>query len=138
MLTTSRSTAPGLSIWTNHIRGITWTAKFHPKSSHEVGESAMTIRSGERMRDIYEVAKRLNVTIVGGADPNVGLGGYLTGGGHSPISGKFGLVVDNVLELEIATPQGEIVVANKYQNTDLFWAFNGVSVESSTNLMFKS
>ena len=78
------------------------------------------------MRDVYAIAKRHNVTIVGGADPNVGLGGYLTGGGHSPISNQFGLVVDNVLELEIATPMGEIVVANKYQNTDFFWAFNGV------------
>ena len=86
----------------------------------------MTVAAGERMGEIYEVAKKHGIIVVGGAEPSVGLGGYLTGGGHSPISAKFGLAVDNVLEMEIATPSGDIVTANQHQNEDLFWAMRGV------------
>ena len=77
------------------------------------------------MREIYAEAAKHNVITIGGMDPNVGFGGYLTGGGHSPISGKYGLAVDQVLEMEVVTPSGEIVTANECQNSDLFWAMRG-------------
>lgn len=58
---------------------------------------------------------------------SVGLGGWLTGGGHSPVGALYGLGVDNVLEMQIVTPTGDLVTANECQNPDLFWAFRGVS-----------
>ena len=79
------------------------------------------------MRDIYAEAARNNVTIVGGNDPNVGIGGYLTGGGHSSISPKYGLASDRAVEMEMVTPSGEIITANECKNSDLFWAMRGVS-----------
>ncbi|KAL8776126.1 MAG: hypothetical protein Q9213_008381, partial [Squamulea squamosa] len=63
--------------------------------------------------------------IIGGQDPDVGIGGYLTGGGHSPISGTYGLGADNVLDFEIVTPLGEIMTINACLNRDLFFAFRG-------------
>jgi hypothetical protein len=79
------------------------------------------------MRDIYARAAQHGRIVVGGMDPNVGIGGYITGGGHSPISGQYGLAADQVLEMEIVTPDGELVIANEATNTDLFWAMRGVS-----------
>ena len=38
--------------------------------------------------------------VVGGDEPTVSLGGYTMGGGHSPISRKFGLAADNVMKLK--------------------------------------
>jgi len=64
--------------------------------------------------------------IIGGEDPDVGLGGYLTGGGHSPISGHYGLAADNILEFEVVTPAGKVEILNQCTNTDLFFAFRGV------------
>ena len=91
----------------------------------------MTIAAGQRWGEVYKEVAKHNMTVVGGADPNVGLGGWLTGGGHSPISSKYGLGVDNVLEMEIVTPKGDVVVANGCENSDLFWAMRGVSITST-------
>lgn len=57
----------------------------------------------------------------------LGLGGYLTGGGHSPISGYYGLATDNILEFQVVTPAGNVEVLNQCTNADLFFAFRGVS-----------
>ena len=78
------------------------------------------------MRDLYEHLAPLNQTVVGGGAYSVGVGGYLTGGGHSILSARYGLAADQVLEIELVTPQGRILVANECQNKDLFWAMRGV------------
>lgn len=52
---------------------------------------------------------------------------YITGGGHSLISGQYGLAADNVLEFRVVTPKGEIKTLNPCENTNLFFAFRGVS-----------
>lgn len=66
--------------------------------------------------------------MVGGTSKSVSVGGYLTGGGHSILSPRYGLGADNVLELEVVTPMGDILTANECQNEDLFWAMRGVSI----------
>ena len=80
------------------------------------------------MFEIYAAASAYNKMVVGGDDANVGLGGYLTGGGHSPISGQYGLAADNVLELKVVDPSGVVQTLNPCLNPDLFFAFRGVSI----------
>ncbi|KIX02492.1 uncharacterized protein Z518_08433 [Rhinocladiella mackenziei CBS 650.93] len=127
-----RSTAPGLAVWTRHIRGIEiWPphSSSHNKSGGgRTGEGlpvTMKIAAGHSMRDVYAEAEKKQLSVVLGADANVGVGGFLTGGGHSPISARFGLGVDNVMEMEVVTPRGEIVVTNEREYSDLFWAMRG-------------
>lgn len=78
------------------------------------------------MFELYDAAAAHGSMIVGGEDPDVGLVGHLTGGGHSPISGTYGLAADNVLELEVVTPAGDIKTVNQCTNIDLFFASRGV------------
>ncbi|KAM0598526.1 hypothetical protein ACHAPN_002189 [Verticillium nonalfalfae] len=80
---------------------------------------------GVQVYDAYLAAAKYNHTIVGGGGKSVGLGGYITGGGHSILSAKHGLAADQVLQAEIVTPKGDIVTANECQNQDLFWAIRG-------------
>lgn len=77
------------------------------------------------MLDLNYAAHLQNLTIVSGGSGTVGLGGYLTGGGHSALSSTYGLASDQVLEMEVVTPNGDIVIANECQNQDLFWAMRG-------------
>jgi hypothetical protein len=122
------STAPNsLSIWTHNIRGLRYHGYFQPQGSKSRYEGALTIAAGHQMREIYAKAAQHGRIIVGGMDPNVGIGGYITGGGHSPISGHYGLAADQVLEMEMVTPNGDFITANEATNTDLFWAMRGVS-----------
>lgn len=60
-----------------------------------------------------------------GQDPSVGLGGYIQGGGHGPIASTHGLAAQQVLQARVITTQGEILVANEIENSDLFWAIRG-------------
>jgi FAD/FMN-containing dehydrogenase len=52
-------------------------------------------------------------------------GGYLGGGGHSPVTSKYGLGSDQVLSIDIVTPDGRLITADETQNQDLFWAIRG-------------
>ena len=54
-----------------------------------------------------------NRVIVGGSSHTVSMGGYTLGGGHSPMGRMFGLSVDNLLEAELVSADGKIVVASK-------------------------
>ena len=47
--------------------------------------------------------------MLGGSSPLVTPGGYILGGGHSPITRMKGLGVDQVVAFEIVTANGSIV-----------------------------
>jgi FAD/FMN-containing dehydrogenase len=110
------------------MRGISFHSGFKPKGCHfSIDGPAVTAAAGTQMLELdYEVHLR-NLTIMSGGAGTVGVGGYLTGGGHSALSSTYGLAVDQVLEMEIVTPGGEILTVNECQNEDLFWAMRGVS-----------
>lgn len=91
----------------------------------KVTTAAITVGAGVPMIDINIAAAAQNLTIVSGGAATVGLGGYLSGGGHGAISHIFGLAADNVLEMEVVTPDGKFVTANECLNSDLFWALRG-------------
>lgn len=84
--------------------------------------------AGTQIFDFYVAADKHNRTIVGGGAKMVGLGFYVTGGGHSILAPYYGLAADNVLKLEVITPGGEIVTGNEDQHSDLFWAISRVNI----------
>ncbi|KAI0467445.1 FAD-binding domain-containing protein [Xylaria cf. heliscus] len=123
-----RSQAPGaLSIWVHHMQDQEiHDHSFEPKGCNFIIETpAVTVGGGSQMGALYEELDKINRTVVGGASKSVSVGGYLTGGGHSALSPRYGLGADNVLEMEVVTPMGDIVTANECQNEDLFWAMRG-------------
>ncbi|KAK8122304.1 hypothetical protein PG984_010974, partial [Apiospora sp. TS-2023a] len=123
-----RSTAHGaLSIWVHHMQYIeTLTSPFRPQScSFAIYKDTVTVGGGTQMGAVYEELGKINHSVVGGASKSVAVGGYLTGGGHSILAPRYGLGADQVLEMEVVTPMGDIVVANECQNQDLFWAMRG-------------
>lgn len=77
------------------------------------------------MRDLYEFSYQNNVIVVGGSGEDVGIVGWLTGGGLGPLTSRFGQGSDNILQATIVTPNGEVITANECRNTDLFWAIRG-------------
>ncbi|KAH7329662.1 hypothetical protein B0I35DRAFT_487662 [Stachybotrys elegans] len=123
-----RSIAPGsLSIWVHHLNKI----EHHPNkfvlagSGKIIPVDAVTVGGGAQMYDIYTATASRNRTIVGGGGKSVGISGYITGGGHSVLAPRYGLAADNVLQMEIVIPNGDIITVNEDQNSDLFWALRG-------------
>ncbi|KAH7127428.1 hypothetical protein EDB81DRAFT_729501 [Dactylonectria macrodidyma] len=123
-----RSIAPGsLSLWTHHLKDI----EYHEGSfkldgcDTKIPGNAVTVGAGAQMYDIYTATDEHNQTIVGGGGKSVGIGGYVTGGGHSVLAPRYGLAADQVLQMELVTPSGKILTVNENQHSDLFWAMRG-------------
>jgi FAD/FMN-containing dehydrogenase len=55
----------------------------------------------------------------------IGVGGVTLGGGYGWLSGKYGLTIDILKEVEIVLADGSILIANEHENAGLFWAIRG-------------
>ena len=82
--------------------------------------------AGERNVDILSFAANHGLTSIGGADPHVGIGGLISGGGHGPLTAKYGMAADQVVEMEVVTADGQHITVNEDSCADLFWAMRGV------------
>jgi hypothetical protein len=129
-----RSIAPGsLSIWMHRFVSI----EYHDEEFQLAGSDtvipgdAVTAGGATSMYSLFTATAEHGTVVVGGNRKSVGVGGYVTGGGHSMLSADFGLSADTVLQMEVVTPDGEIVIANEEQNTDLFWAICGVRLSKA-------
>jgi hypothetical protein len=58
---------------------------------------------------------------------HTGLAGLTLGGGYGWLTGKRGLVIDNLLSVQIVTADGRILRASADEHADLFWALRGGS-----------
>lgn len=126
LMTSHRSSgSDSISIHTNGIQGLVLHAN-DPRAISYGGSASLKIFAGERMRDIYSFAAYNNITVVGGADLNVGIGGWIAFGGHSPISAQYGLGADQVLEMDVVTADGIFRTVDENNHPDLFWALRGV------------
>ena len=114
--------AGGLAIWTHHLDSIEiidWS------DDHYTGK-AIKLGAGVQGIDAYEAANAEGLAVVGGECPTVGIaGGYSQGGGHSALASRYGLAADQTLEFEVVTARGEYLVANRENNSDLYWALSG-------------
>lgn len=86
---------------------------------------ALTLGSGIMDGEAFEFAAEHNAVVVGGTDSTVGLVGWGGAGGHGYLTGAYGMGADNFLEATIVLSNGETIIANEYQNEDVFWAIRG-------------
>ena len=61
----------------------------------------------------------------GGHCESVGLGGFLLQGGQGWNSRSWGWACENVLAVDVVTADGDLVRADEYENSDLYWAARG-------------
>lgn len=145
MYCTRRSTGAGaLSIRTHGLKDIDFIDEW---VGEEYVGSAVRLGAGVQGYEIMAAARDRSLVVVGGECATVGIaGGYTQGGrsrhhqatmpvaiveadispgGHSALSTSYGLSVDNVLEWEVVTADGQFLTANGTSNSDLFWALRG-------------
>ncbi|EEH07998.1 FAD binding domain-containing protein [Histoplasma capsulatum G186AR] len=123
-----RSSAPdSLQISTYRMKDIIFTDDFVPKGCKTGGKgSAVTLGAGVVLTDLYKALSKKGVVAVAGLAHTVAApGGYIQGGGHSPLGPWKGMASDNALEFEVITPKGDLITVNEFQNSDLFWALRG-------------
>ncbi|KFA52317.1 hypothetical protein S40293_00620, partial [Stachybotrys chartarum IBT 40293] len=72
-----------------------------------------------------KAAAAVGRSVISGQDGTVGLGGFIGGGGHGPLSSHYGLTADQVLQATVVTTEGGVLVANEAQDQDLLWTIRG-------------
>ncbi|KAL2216000.1 hypothetical protein M432DRAFT_123522 [Thermoascus aurantiacus ATCC 26904] len=114
--------AGGLGIWMHNLKDI----EIKDYSSPHYTGKAIKMGAGVQGFEAYAAADQNNLQVVGGECPTVGIaGGYSQGGGHSALASRYGLAADQVLEWEVIDGTGTFRVANREQNSDLYWALSG-------------
>lgn len=84
-----------------------------------------TVGPGATWGDVYRYLDPMGLTVAGGRDHTVGVGGLILGGGNSFYSARKGMVCDGVASFEIVLSSGEVTTADKDTNADLWVALKG-------------
>ncbi|WP_214630178.1 FAD-binding oxidoreductase [Paenibacillus agaridevorans] len=85
----------------------------------------VVVGTGNRVGRIANALARQGFIAPFGDSPTVGIGGITLGGGIGPLQRTIGLISDNLIELEMVDANGDIIIANERQHSDLLWASRG-------------
>ena len=121
-----RSTARGsLLLWLHHMKNMTLIEQYLSCDLINIS-NAIRIEAGIQWSEVYRWLSEFNLVAIGAGSGTVSaVGGYLQGGGHSPLSRWQGMAADQVLEYDVVTADGQRRTVNACENSDLFWALNG-------------
>lgn len=96
-------------------------------TTYNAATKIASVGTGARWGDVYEALQEHGVSVTGGKQSIVGVGGLLLGGGvgwHTP---RRGFGCDNIVNYEVVLASGQIVNANDSTNADLWRALKGGS-----------
>ena len=124
---TGRSTAAGsLLLYLHEMRDVQQHDAFDDGCGGASGPPAVSVQPGVDFGTLYPAVDKRGLVVVGGGGFTVGsAGGYLAGGGHSPLSRSLGLAADNALSLDVVVANGSLITATACRAADLFWALRG-------------
>lgn len=108
-----------------YAQGVTIDLNLMNSSSYDAQTNVTQIEPGERWRDVYANLETYGVTAAGGRDGNVGVGGFLLGGGISYYQAQIGFSCDTIVNYEVVLGNGTIVNANRTANADQWKALKG-------------
>ncbi|MEP6659501.1 MAG: FAD-binding oxidoreductase [Acidimicrobiales bacterium] len=80
---------------------------------------------GTTWRELDRAAHLARLATPGGTVSSTGVAGLTLGGGIGYLSPRFGLAADNLVEAEVVTADGRILVAAEDADADLLWALRG-------------
>ena len=83
------------------------------------------VGGGATATDLITAGAPHELAAVTGTVGAVGMVGMTLGGGYGPLTSRYGLALDNLLEAEVVLANGQVVVANGLENAELFWALRG-------------
>ena len=121
-----RSTAFGsLLLWLHYMKNMTLIPQYLSCNGATIS-NVVRLSAGVQWGEVYTWLNTYDLTVLGGTSTSVAAaGGYIQGGGHSPLSRWGGMPTDQVLEYDVVTADGKRQSVNSCQNADLFWALSG-------------
>jgi hypothetical protein len=118
----------GHSHWaggSNVDKGVTIDLIHFKGATYDASTKLASVFPASRWADIFAILEGYGVAVPGGRDGNVGIGGFLTGGGNSYYTARAGFGCDSIVNAEVVLADGTIVNANKDGHPDLLRALKG-------------
>jgi FAD/FMN-containing dehydrogenase len=84
-----------------------------------------TVEGGATAADVIGAARQHGLVAVTGNFGAVGMAGLTLGGGYGPLTPKFGLALDNLVNADVVLEDGSLVTSDCTTNGELFWALRG-------------
>jgi len=91
----------------------------------DVEERTAWVDSGCIVFDVDQEAIAHNLAAVTGQYYDTGIAGFSLGGGLGFLSPRYGLSVDNLLAVEVVTPQGELLYIDDETDPEKMWVARG-------------
>lgn len=88
-------------------------------------ECTATISAGVKCKDLISAAAPYGLAFVAGSSVDVGVIGYLLGGGVGPLARSHGFSSDYLLGMTVVTHSCELLEISNDRHSDLFWALRG-------------
>ena len=85
----------------------------------------LTVETGCTWGEVYAATDPHSLVAVGGTCSLVGVGGFLTMGGMSLLSGLHGFSIDTIVSATVVLANGTLVTTSREVHPRLFWAIRG-------------
>ncbi|KAH7029595.1 uncharacterized protein B0I36DRAFT_411611 [Microdochium trichocladiopsis] len=122
-----RSGGHGGDLQNNLDQGVTIDLSRLNETVYDAAKGTASVGTGGRWLSVYDTLSEHGVSVTGGREGIVGVGGLVLGGGISWYTQREGFACDNAINFEVVLANGEIVDANKDCNADLWKALKGGS-----------
>ena len=83
------------------------------------------VEAGCTSGDVDHATHAFGLAVPFGIVASTGVAGLTLGGGTGYLTRKYGLTIDNLLEVDVVLADGSFVTASPEQDPDLFWALRG-------------
>jgi hypothetical protein len=87
--------------------------------------NVVEVGAGVKLGQMDAECSKYGIAVPAGTHPDTGIAGLTLSGGFGHLSRQHGLTIDSLLAVDIVLPNGDIVVANNSENSDLLWALKG-------------
>ncbi|TGO63687.1 hypothetical protein BCON_0011g00270 [Botryotinia convoluta] len=109
----------------------------------------ITAQGGCRAADLETPLQAEGLSVVMGLASDTGIAGLTLGGGSGPLTGRYGLVIDNLLSARVVIANGIVLNCSKDENSDIFWVSEeeedqtlvsllNLPIECTSKLMYSS
>jgi len=95
------------------------------QTSFDHSNATAVVGAGISLVGLYAACSDAGALVPGGSCPTVGIAGLALGGGVGVLGRKYGLTCDNIRQIEIVTPDGQLLACNEKSHSDLYWACQG-------------
>jgi FAD/FMN-containing dehydrogenase len=89
------------------------------------GAKTARVAGGSLLGELDHEAMAHGLVTTAGSVSHTGVGGLTLGGGFGRLARRFGLTIDNVLEMDVVTPDGKLRRVGPNNDADLYWALRG-------------